>query len=128
MRFSAIALLVAPTVLGAPTDFSQNSVQPQQLDQGDGFYLAIFNDSGIADIYFTPESELQTRSHVLGLETRSADSLFKRAHTCSGRKSGDLGTLDAANVELAVNTNARGNYPKGAWGWVSASLLNPLHV
>ncbi|RYP77760.1 hypothetical protein DL769_003326 [Monosporascus sp. CRB-8-3] len=137
MHFSTITALFAATVLGVPTEPLLNTrswTGPESGlhvrnmgDQGDGFYLAVFNEPGVADVQFKAASELNTTSPVETLSTRDGDGLAKRAGTtCSGRKSIDLGTLNAANIQLANNANAQGSFGFHAWGWVSSSSLrNP---
>lgn len=131
MHFSALTILFATTVLGVPTksplEARSWTISKADLhtsnDQGDGFYLATFNESNIAEVKFTPfATDLTARDPIEGLTTRSTVNLAKRGTECSGRYSGDLPTLDAANRELANNANGK-NYNKGAWGWVSTSSL-----
>lgn len=59
-------LFAAATILGAPTEPIEpagiTSLAADVLDQGDGFYLASYNDAGVHDIAFTPTAELDTAS------------------------------------------------------------------
>lgn len=127
MQFSTITLLFAATVLGAPTDSVTASGLRMRgaIDQGEGFYLAVFNnETGVADIEFTPLTELAAIAPVEdATSTIEERSLLKRATTCSGRRSVNLGQLDEANRQLARNANAQGWYNKGANGWVSCDPL-----
>ncbi|POS68880.1 hypothetical protein DHEL01_v212726 [Diaporthe helianthi] len=92
--------------------------------QGDGFYSASFNESGVAEVKFTPLSEVLTDEPEASVsaETLSArdSNLDKRATTCSGRFAVNQGDLDTANRQLrdnAVNMGAsQGAW--GHWGWV----------
>ncbi|KAF3029585.1 hypothetical protein E8E12_000550 [Didymella heteroderae] len=122
MQFSTIALLFAATVLGAPTEsLTASGLRMRgEVDQGEGFYLAVFNnETGVADVEFTPLSELVTIAPVEeATSTVDERSLLKRATVCSGRRSINLGQLDDANRQLASNANAQGWYNKGANGWV----------
>lgn len=93
--------------------------------QGDGFYSAFFNESGVAEVTFTPLSRLPAgESDVsVSVDTLSArdSNLDKRATTCAGRYTNDQGELDRANEQLrnnAVNMADQGK--KGHWGWVSS--------
>jgi hypothetical protein len=123
MQFSTIALLFAATVLGAPAEsLTASGLRVRgEIDQGEGFYLAVFNnETGIADVEFTPLAELAAIAPVEEA-TSAVDerSLLKRSTSCSGRRSINLGQLDDANRQLANNANAQGWYNKGANGWVS---------
>ncbi|ROV90395.1 hypothetical protein VPNG_10037 [Cytospora leucostoma] len=95
--------------------------------QGDGFYQAIFDDNGSAEVKFTPMSELlNTTTPVVEppnteISARGA-GIVKRAPTCDSAHHGNWGNMDIANVRLAQNAAANdggtGYYPKNAWGWV----------
>ncbi|KAJ4331442.1 hypothetical protein N0V95_009882 [Ascochyta clinopodiicola] len=119
---SFFTLFAAATILGAPTEpiesTSITSLAADVLDQGDGFYLASYNEAGVLDVIFTPIAELETIPPAAQLTTRATHTLGKRETTCSGRSSVALGTLDDANRQLATNAAAQGNYGKNSWGWV----------
>ena len=124
MHFATFAtLFAAAAVLGVPTEPTEptsiTSLADDVFDQGDGFYLASYNEAGTIDVDFTPMAELDTTSPATQLTTRSMHTLIKRETVCSGRNSVALATLDAANVQLARNADAQRNYGAGAWGWVS---------
>ncbi|KAH7359738.1 hypothetical protein BKA66DRAFT_445250 [Pyrenochaeta sp. MPI-SDFR-AT-0127] len=121
MRFSTIAMLFAATVLGAPTEsvFASGSIMRGEIDQGDGFYLATLNnETGIYDVKFTPLTDLEARAPVGDITPVNRGNLRKRATTCSGRRSINLGNLDEANRRLAQNAHNQGWYEKNAHGWV----------
>jgi hypothetical protein len=123
MHFSTITLAFAAAVLGAPTETTLGSGLRVRgdLDQGDGFYLAVFNETGVADIEFTPMANLKARAPVEEVTAAHSGNLLKRGTVCSGRRSGNLAQLDDANVALARNAAAQGWYERGAHGWVSSS-------
>jgi hypothetical protein len=132
MRFSTIATLFVAGALGAPTEqlntrswtHPESGLQVRGLgDQGDGVYLAVFDKRGVADVQFTPMSELNLTAPVEMRSTENHDGLAKRAGTtCSGKFTHSLSDLDAANVQLANNADAQHNYGKHAWGWVSPCI------
>lgn len=127
MHFSTIILAFAATVLAAPMETTLGSGLRVRgdLDQGDGFYVAIFNEEGVADIEFTPMAKAKFKARAPVSEVPAAHSgsnLFKRGTVCSGRRSGNLAQLDDANVALARNAAAQGWYDKHANGWVSSHL------
>jgi hypothetical protein len=126
MHFSTIILAFAAAVLAAPTETTLKSGLRVRgdLDQGDGFYFAVLNnETGVADIQFTPMAKLKARAPVSEVTAAyNGNNLFKRGTVCSGRRSGNLAQLDDANVALARNAAAQGWYDKHAWGWVSSSL------
>jgi hypothetical protein len=130
MHISALTILFATAVLGVPTKSAlqarswtaTESELRASHDQGEGFYLAIFNESGIAEVQFTPLAELATRTPVEDLFARSTDDLAKRGTECAVRYSPNVAVLDDANRQLANNANGK-TYGKGAWGWVSSSSL-----
>jgi hypothetical protein len=89
------------------------------VHQGDGFYLAVFDEAGVANVTFTPKAELLARSAPPvseNLAARAVSTLSKRSTTCAGRST-RVEDLDWANVQLANNANNHW-YDKGAWGWV----------
>jgi hypothetical protein len=119
MHWSALTLLFAATVLGAPAPISAEvelSITPEQRFQGDDFYLAVFDDAGVANVTFTPKADLLARSTAPVSENLAARALSKRNTVCAGRST-HVGDLDWANVQLANNGNNQW-YNKGAWGWV----------
>jgi hypothetical protein len=127
MHFSAVILAFTAAVLAFPTETTLASGLHVRgdLDQGDGFYVAVFNSDGVADIEFTPMAAAKFKARAPVSEVPSAHSgsnLFKRGTVCSGRRSGNLAQLDDANVALARNAAAQGWYDKHAWGWVSFFL------
>jgi hypothetical protein len=143
MHWSAITLLFAATVLGAPAPIlaeRELSIAPEQRFQGDGFYLAVFDEAGVANVTFTPKAEILARSAPAvseNLAARDVSTLSKRNTVCWGRST-HVGDLDWANVQLAKNADNKW-YNKGAWGWVrrhslfllsfsSSRLFRPLPV
>lgn len=135
MKFSAIALLVATTVLGAPTEFSFSSGLRVRgdVDQGEGFYLAVpNNETGVADVKFTPLSKLAPFQSSIEADTGAvteapgSKDLNKRGTTCSGYGSFDSVTLDRANFQLARNADAHGTYSAGAHGWVNLLAIEKI--
>jgi hypothetical protein len=133
MHFATfIVLFAAAAILGAPTEstFGTASLSSEVFDQGDGFYLASVNETGVFDVEFTSMAELMAQDPVEhlaaeDLTARDTPTLSKRYTRCSGRKSAALGTLDEANRQLARNAAGQGNYPAGKWGWVSLSSSTP---
>lgn len=101
--------------------------------QGDGFYNAIFDGNGTAEVNFTPMSELlNTTAHIVHATPASEKSarsagIVKRAPTCDGDHHGNLENMGIANARLAQQAAAHaggtGHYPKFAWGWVSSMLV-----
>lgn len=131
MRFAELIAIFTAAVLGAPAESGLNKRSWTSPEsglhvrglgyQGDGFYLAVFNDSGVADVQFTPVEELNATSPAGDVSRRDEDgnALAKRAGTtCSGKSSGNLYNLDWANWKLAQNADAVHNYGYHAWGWV----------
>jgi hypothetical protein len=109
----------APAQLSIPSDLRE---------QGDGFYVATFDEAGNTTVKFTPLAELTPTAEVLAnalapltenLVTKSRDSLLKRQSFthCETRQSGDIEKLDHANVQLAHNVN-KVNYLYNHWAWV----------
>lgn len=124
MHFSTLTIIfAAAVVLGAPTQLTEpNSIATladDVLDQGEGFYVASYNETGSLEVEFTPMAELDATTPAEQLTTRATHTLNKRETVCSGRKSAVLAILDSANVKLAQNAAFQGNYGAGAWGWVS---------
>ncbi|KAH6881203.1 hypothetical protein BKA70DRAFT_1471279 [Coprinopsis sp. MPI-PUGE-AT-0042] len=121
MQLSSIAIMIFVTpVFAAPTEslFGSGLRMRGEVDQGDGFYLAVFhNGTDVADVQFTALAELASTEGVTTPATVNT-SLLKRGTTCSGRRSINLNDLNNANVQLANNANAQGSYGKGANGWV----------
>ena len=134
MQFTTFAtLFTAAAVLGAPTEPTKSmsiaALGETVFDQGDGFYLASYNDAGALKVNFTPMAELDTTTPPAEhLTTRSTHLLSKRETVCSGRTSVNLGNLDAANVQLAKNAAAQVTYNGGAWGWVSFPFVFNKHI
>jgi hypothetical protein len=132
MHWSALTLLFAATVLGAPAPIPADvelSITPEQRFQGDGFYLAVFDDAGVANVTFTPKADLLARSAAPvseNLAARAVNTLSKRKTVCAGRST-HVGDLDWANVQLANNGNNKW-YNKGAWGWVRRLSCFTLRV
>jgi hypothetical protein len=135
MKFLAIAAVLAATAFGMPVVEESNTyVSPSGLkvrgigNQGDGFYLAIFDEDGVADIEYTPFSELDTdalaefanQTAAVG-ELDARGELSKRGETTCGG-AGWQKDMDVANVQLARNGHARW-YNKHAWGWVRIFFL-----
>jgi hypothetical protein len=127
MYLSVIASLLVTCILGAPTEHllarGSAALDPQVVDQGDGFYLARFNNvTGVHHVEFTPMAELVKRNGVAEPIVGSDNTLVKRdGISCSGRATTHVDDLDNANRQLATNANNRGQYEKGDWGWVRNS-------
>lgn len=123
MRFLVISTLLS--IAGAISHVQPSSVfNSAAFDQGDGFYLATFNESGMADIHFTPMSNLSVRArssrHLERSPSESPGDKFLALSTeCSNRHTWELYGLDTANIMLAENANNHGAYKRGDWGWVS---------
>ena len=90
--------------------------------QGDGFYQAVYDDAGTADVQFTPLADVLANLNITAsVETRALaeGGLSAAAYPiCKGRSTNHLPELTAANIVLAQNANAQNFYAKGAWGWV----------
>ncbi|ROV88676.1 hypothetical protein VSDG_09511 [Cytospora chrysosperma] len=131
-----ITTVLVTSALGLPNRFQTRTWTDTEMGleihnvgfQGDGFYLAIFNDNGAADVEFTPMSELLNTtapfvdaSPASEVSARSA-GIVKRDPTCDSDHHGNWGNMDIANIQLAKNAAANdggtGYYPKNAWGWV----------
>lgn len=134
MKSVALITLLFSGAFGSPVH-SQNSWSSAGLkirntgDQGDGLYLAVFDDNGHATVEFTPFSDLNMTIPDAGDESKVADTeseapanrLSKRnGITCSGRN-GNTAIMDPANRQLASNADGHGQYGRNAWGWVSNS-------
>lgn len=135
MHPSTIVLLLSSTALAIPTNpaLQTRDWTSPELDihvtnvgyQGDGFYSAVFNESGVAEVKFTPLSQLHIDEPEVSVSSQTLpardNTLAKRAGTtCSGRWTNNQGDLDSANSELvnnAVNMPDQGDYHH--WGWVS---------
>lgn len=123
MHWSTITMFFAAAVLGAPAP-TTFALDPNVMDQGDGFYLASFNEAGKAEVEFTPMAEIIAKDSVPvseNLAVRAVDTLLKRVNNnvvCHGR-SNNVGDLDWANVKLAQNGDQKW-YDAGHWGWVSS--------
>jgi hypothetical protein len=133
MHFATfVTLFAAAAVLGVPTEPTEPtsiaSLTDDVFDQGDGFYLASYNEAGTLDVDFTPIAELDTASPAEQLTTRGMHTLNKRETVCSGRSSVALATLDAINVQLAQNADGQRNYGAGSWGWVSFLFAFNKHI
>ncbi|KAI4594762.1 hypothetical protein KJ359_007565 [Pestalotiopsis sp. 9143b] len=131
MRFAEFITIFAAAAFGAPTDSGLNKRSWTSPEtglhvrglgyQGDGFYLAVFNESGVADVQFTPMEDLNATTPAGDISRRDDDgnALAKRAGTtCSGKYSGNQANLNWANWKLASNADAVHNYGFHAWGWV----------
>jgi hypothetical protein len=126
MRVSvSTTLLLATAALAAPAPttglYARGTIalEPSTFDQGDGFYSAVFDDAGVANITYTPftDADLAASAPLPQLEARSTVNIDKRDTTCSGAVSFDTPSLDAANREAANNANNK-EYSYKAWGWV----------
>ncbi|KAL4724249.1 hypothetical protein ACLX1H_008862 [Fusarium chlamydosporum] len=131
MKSVALITLLFSGAFGSPVH-SQNSWSSAGLkirntgDQGDGLYLAVFDDNGHATVEFTPFSDMNMTIPDAGDESKVADTeseapanrLSKRnGITCSGRN-GNTAIMDPANRQLASNADGHGQYGRNAWGWV----------
>lgn len=134
MKFLATVIMLAATVLGRPVaDTLQTFTSPDGLRirnvgyQGDGFYLATFDENNVATVDFTPLTELNStilasyNSQVAASNNKlnERSELVARGSTCGD--DGIVSDLDHANVQLAQNGNGKW-YNKDAWGWVSIML------
>lgn len=54
----AASLRAAPTKVASTLDLASFTGTEAALDQGDGFYVAVFNESGIATVDYTPWNDL----------------------------------------------------------------------
>lgn len=90
--------------------------------QGDGFYQAVYDDAGAADVQFTPLVDVLANLNITeSVETRALaeGELSAAAYpVCKGRSTSHLPELTAANIGLAQNANAQNFYARGSWGWV----------
>jgi hypothetical protein len=125
MRWSFITTLLtlATTALGAPTSFTTAEliIANELRFQGDGFYMATFDDAGVANVTFTPLAELTTKvpAPVSGI----VDSVLAGPTdtTCSKLRSDNVVDLDAANVALA--DAAPNSYNDKGWGWIHRQVF-----
>ncbi|RYP13366.1 hypothetical protein DL765_006907 [Monosporascus sp. GIB2] len=131
-----IATLLAATVLGLP-NLQRRTWKDHEAGleirnvgyQGDGFYLAVFDEDGVASVEFAPASELNMTAPVTHDDAPATEidarALSKRAPTCDVDHHGNWANMDIANVQLANNAQAAsggtGYHPRLAWGWVSRS-------
>jgi len=96
------------------------TVAKNLMQQGNGFYVATFNEAGEASVEFTPAAQLPAIDIPLTTENpavKSIRTLQKRGEVhCDGRSSNSLADLTWANVQLA--NNARGQKYHNKWGWV----------
>ena len=135
MRASTTFLLLAATALAAPAPKSvaqrdatvvqgTTGIDPSVFDQGDGFYMASFNESTASlDVSFTPVAELPEKSTAVNSPNKhSVFDLRKRDTTCPGWLSKDVPSLDSANVRLADNVNGK-TFGFMDWNWVRCSYL-----
>lgn len=136
MKLLALAALFAATAFSAPLNDADTYFSPSGTelkirgtgDQGDGYYLAQFNEEGVADVVFTPYSELnltalEGQQPVLPAPKDAGDELAARgagalegrdAGGCTG--SGYLPDIDQANYDLARLSQKV--FPQHSWGWV----------
>jgi hypothetical protein len=135
MHFATFTtLFAAAAVLGAPTESTPDiaNLSSEVLDQGDGFYLATYNDTGVLNVEFTPMAELKTSDPVEQVAARDTH-IFARDDSNEAncivplRKTIALATLDEANRQLARNGAQQGHYGKDKWGWVSL-LIQTIRV
>jgi hypothetical protein len=131
MHWSTITMLFAATVLGVPAPVlvkRELSILPEQIQQGDGFYLAVFDEAGVASVAFTPKAELLTRrasvSTSENVAARTVSTLSKRETVYHGRTS-NVGDLDWANGELANHANNKW-FDARTWAWVSQQYPSSL--
>ena len=133
LLFFAASLRAAPTKVASTLDLTSFTGSEPALDQGDGFYIAEFNASGIAEVEYTPWDDLAklpapVKSPAPAKSKRSSsdalDSTIQKRDTfCSTRTSINTPELDEANRQLATNAKNR-EYQRNSWGWVSDSLLS----
>jgi hypothetical protein len=107
----------------APKNFT---IAKSLMQQGNGLYLATFDDSGKASVEFTPAAQLPAINSTLPainitLTTEnptmmSIRALRKRGEVhCDRKDSKNTGDLNWANVQLA--NNVKGQNYKYQWGW-----------
>ncbi|KAH5028609.1 hypothetical protein HBI75_135660 [Parastagonospora nodorum] len=107
----------------APKNFT---IAKSLMQQGNGLYLATFDDSGKASVEFTPAAQLpainSTIPAINGTLTTenptvmSIRALRKRGEVhCDRKDSMNTGDLNWANVQLA--NNVKGQDYKYQWGW-----------
>jgi hypothetical protein len=114
------APILAPQIWTA-TPSDGNVVPAGIKDQGDGFYLAVFNGTELDRVEFTPLNDdvKPLTSADLSVRQSTALELDKRAGTtCGNRYTSNLNDLTKANIQLAQNGDRKW-YDKHAWGWVS---------
>jgi hypothetical protein len=131
MHWYAVTLLFAATVLGAPTPVENTlSIASDVRNQGNGFYVATFDEAGVANVTFTPLAILEARNSPTSapvsenLAARSIATLSRRNTECHGR-SANVADLDSANVNCANNANNK-YYSKNTWVWVSSFVSSVL--
>ncbi|KAF2690587.1 hypothetical protein K458DRAFT_398606 [Lentithecium fluviatile CBS 122367] len=133
MRFSTFNLttlsMFSATILGSPTIVELVLESGLRLrnsgDQGDGSYLVVFNDEGVANVQFTPMAKLVAQLKITTPDEKEAiippGDLSASATTCDG-STRDLNSLSEANRQLARNSDAWKHYGNRSWGWKSNIL------
>jgi hypothetical protein len=125
MKWSTVTTLtlLAGTALGAPMASTADglNIPPNVRDQGDGFYVANYNEAGELNVAFTPLAELTARDPAPATEdiVAPASNLGppgKDEIVCGPGRANNIGDLNAANIQLS--NNAPNGYTTGAYGWV----------
>ncbi|KAF4548262.1 Hypothetical protein D9617_30g011670 [Elsinoe fawcettii] len=113
---AAVKPRIAPQVVTGPQ--GQDMIIHGAGDQGDGAYLAVFDENNEATVEFTPYADLNiTEEHFNEYRKRSEWAMRKRnpfQPVCSG--DGYAPDNDGANIQLAHNADGR-RYNSVAYGW-----------
>jgi hypothetical protein len=90
------------------------NITSEERNQGDGFYVANYDEAGKLSVTFTPLVKLPITEDLVA---RDIDTqLDGPTSTTCGGTSNNVAALDAANVQLA--NNAPNAYTTGPYGWV----------
>jgi len=135
--FFATAAIAAPLEIVSKGEASlalgTRAIHARTFDQGDGFYMASFNnETGIHEVEFSSMEELTKRSFLEPPAATSEDEFSRRIpHNDIARRYDDVcvlssknvDTLNRANKRLAENAQRHGAYKNNAWGWVGPKYI-----
>jgi hypothetical protein len=101
------------------TAVAQLAIPDHLRDQGDGFYSAIFDDTGKINVTFTPKDVLLAGKPAHAYEKRDLPQQGSYGHEyhCGPGASGAWRDLGWACDELAKKVNGV-HYRKNSWQWV----------
>lgn len=134
MKFTLVPVVLAAGALAAPSPLeaekrswtdAETGLKVDNVGyQGDGVYVAVFDEKNTATVQFTPVAEANLTAPDIAVQSRAAplDRRDKYGVTCTGSQ-GYFRDIDKANVMLANNAQAHGAYGSEHWGWVSTYIL-----